>query len=888
MTSSYSLALQENHPQNGPDIVRARILRSKRSAKHLADWIRDYAQLQAKQATELESFLKKHALHDSALGTLSHPWQSVEQSLLQSAVMSNRCAKRLNAEVEQPLRDAEKWVSAERTMNVLASPNAQLSNDQIDEFERIDLSRLESMKHALLALSGVESDRIQQQLIGCEAVMKAWSSFEPVEDIGSFSAQIVSGVAELVPATHASSVSGSVSGSRNVSSISTNTNSNASLSEALAKPPALGHGRSDTGQNSSSGSVNSRSSSQATVRRRTSFLLRNKHDDEDGEGHSVLSKVGSIFGRKKNKKKGSNLASVPDTANDRSKYTKPADFGLARRNSTTSYQSSTNSQFSGLPHPRSRPVDETASNASNVLSAPNSPFKTPATNPIDHANLPKLSDFAPSTPRQTMPSAPLNSTVTGDSMQMPNPLIPTTRSNTSNPASPLRSPAAASPVFRAHQPATTSPLASNAISAISAMPPLSPPAIPAALPSANTGQSMETSSLYTTSGDAPAPPPARQSSVHYTRGSNHGSASSIAALSSTNTGGSTSAQPRTSVAPAQRQQRVASQLFMNLNPARESNRDSVLPPVSNVPGDYSQPPGLNEEADGLGSLRQTNVAQTPGSPDQFWTPAQRFPKQFDNKVGSSTSLNAQQPEYPVAPSDNGLVAVSVESVDAEYKGDALVRSSVTGHALAVVHGSSAPTLSVGTLLSDANAKLTPCPLLKQITDLSFELPTNSYQTLQELCTYSINSAVASVPIKLTPLWRIENKTVRLVLTYQLSDLYLGGSKATIENLVISVRIGGSTRAISAQSKPVATFSREKQRVTWRLPQRQTLTRGVVAGKLLCQCSTEEPGAQPGPIELHARVVDVENSLLQLRTLSSANEWVSVPANVATDVTIHQL
>ena len=239
------------------------------------------------------------------------------------------------------------------------------------------------------------------------------------------------------------------------------------------------------------------------------------------------------------------------------------------------------------------------------------------------------------------------------------------------------------------------------------------------------------------------------------------------------------------------------------------------------------------------------------------------------------------------------MASAIEHIYAKYTGDELVSSGVEGEAIAQIRGQSHDVtddhIVLGILLADGNARLTPSSFLRQTSSLSFEVPYASYLAQQELVQYHSDTAIGRVPLKITPQWRFDAKTVRLVLSLQLSELYVGCDPVEIEDLVIAVTLGtspsspGAPRAQSAQSKPVATFSREKQRVTWRFNTPQVLSHGGPATKLLCQFVTDGPVSTPGSIELKARVPQVSNSLLQLRTLSASGEWVSVPTSVSSDV-----
>ena len=875
MSTSYSSALRDNNPSNGSDIIRARILGSKRTAKRLADWVHDYAQLRSRQSAELERFLSRHVLNDEELGTLSHPWQSVAGYVLKVASSSDSGSGRLKAEVEKQLREIAQWTEVDSVFNQLQSSHAILDSSLVDNFESIDLARLDKLKMALARFATIETDISQSAGEGCQSALQAWIGFTPEEDVNAFAAQIISGVAATAPVAASE-------GPRSYTSANDHNSSNARSASGASESTVASRvtRASDTTQKS--------------VRRKSSLLFLSgdsKQKSDKSEKSSLKSKVGSIFGRKKNKNPSSNsnsLATIDDDSNysgtsSSQPHTQPADFGLVRRPSIQSIHSH-NSHASSLRQPRNRAMDDDVYGSNSPFRSNNSPMQRARVGNMNTGTInsvPKFNDAG--APRLSSPvSSPpvlqqntLSQSATGSStFILLNPLIP----NNVKPKAPKQPNASPFPLPMGLNPPNT--FNEHGIAAVT---------------SQGTGptepMTRDVTGASIASSEAPTPPPARQNSV---RNSIQGAPIPRPAS-------------QTTMTQSQRQQRVASHLFANLNPAHETNRDSVV--HSGPIGGFAENPGQEnpskepETQDTLGSLRSSGAnasnQSAPGSPDQFWTPAQRFPSQFPSinpqsqlpttATPSTTSLSGPQAAYPPVPEGSGLVAVSIETVEAEYNGDALVKSSVSGRASAVFNGT-LPTGNVplGLLLADQGAKLTPCPLLKQTTPLSYEVPPASYGHLQELCTYNVENGMARVPIKLVPLWRIDQRTVRLVLSYQLSDLYVGGDSATIQNLVISVTIGGTTRAISAQSKPVATFSKEKQRITWRLPAEQKLERGVVAGKLLCQFTTEGEGASPGPIELRARVIDVTNSLLQLRTLSPEGEWVSVPTNVVSDVSTRKL
>lgn len=93
----------------------------------------------------------------------------------------------------------------------------------------------------------------------------------------------------------------------------------------------------------------------------------------------------------------------------------------------------------------------------------------------------------------------------------------------------------------------------------------------------------------------------------------------------------------------------------------------------------------------------------------------------------------------------------------------------------------------------------------------------------------------TVPIIFMPVWRIEERQLSLMLTSKLSDDYQG-DQVTLSDLNITVPIQGGL-ATSAQSKPMASFNKELQRITWRFTEPMIFKRGTEE-RFLCRFATE--------------------------------------------------
>lgn len=816
--TSYSEAINKNAPSQGADLLRARAQNGKLIVEKLADWLKDYVQLQKRHSAEIERFLAKHVVDEQELGTLAEPWQRIAFLVAEQCRLTSDSARRVQIEAERPIRENAYYNRAESAIAELARCSSDKSygassasaGNPFTQIQKLDFARLENIKNSLLRFATVEVDRAQSQMAAAERAMQAWLVYDPQDDLASFIAQIVSGVAPLVSASN-KSVPQPV-GSRQVSQASQST------VRRRASRVFLG------------ASLSSNSESQAPTVKSPSSNLR--------------SKVGSIFGRKKRSQlpvRGEGGGGAGNDSGDRSNpLTLPPDFG---------------------PRQHSQLSLRTQSTASSQLDlyAPSSPRrpeqpKPPLSAASDASNIYEYNKVTNSMPPQAGPQ------IASQGVTLAAPL-----------AAP-KGPPEGSNSFTGEFPSTFS----------SEIAPLTPT-------KARQSKSLRSSSpikqedyfgdTTANSHEAPAPPPAR--SVYRQNSLNRNSS-----VASANRAGSQGS--------ASRDARVNSHVFSSLPPATESERNSIVQdPEAYLPSDKLGP---------LPTIPATPHAPESGSPEQFWTPAAKFPTQFssfshiamNSQAGigayeqANTSLasltSARVPILPPLPSVEGLVAAAVEHIEAEYEGEVLVRSSVRGQALAQINGvaPAVPSLVLGILLAEPHAQLVPNALLKQTSSLSFDVPVEAFSAPHELLQYTSESAVGRVPLKVTPVWRFDSTTVRLVLSFQLSDLYVGGDEVEIVDLSISVSIRGSAKAHAAQSKPVATFSREKQRVTWRLSAPQIVRRSSPATKLLCQFVTDHAGAEPGPIELKARMPVTTHSVLQLRTLGALGDWVAVPTAVATD------
>ncbi|CAN6674642.1 hypothetical protein TRVA0_059S00386 [Trichomonascus vanleenenianus] len=212
-------------------------------------------------------------------------------------------------------------------------------------------------------------------------------------------------------------------------------------------------------------------------------------------------------------------------------------------------------------------------------------------------------------------------------------------------------------------------------------------------------------------------------------------------------------------------------------------------------------------------------------------------------ASSSPAPSSRHPELPLG-SSSGLAATVVEGITANLKDGVVESASAIGEVAFGYLGDDVPN-EINIRVADSSHALE-----RVIPNPSFIAPSSEQEfrvTNANLIhnlrvgivglKYTLSKVV--VPIIFTPVWRLEKRQASLMLVYKLADDF-EGTQLTISDFVISVPVEGvddvDSQAVSAQSRPTASFNRENQRITWRFSSPVTLNRGVEE-KLLCRFST---------------------------------------------------
>lgn len=105
-----------------------------------------------------------------------------------------------------------------------------------------------------------------------------------------------------------------------------------------------------------------------------------------------------------------------------------------------------------------------------------------------------------------------------------------------------------------------------------------------------------------------------------------------------------------------------------------------------------------------------------------------------------------------------------------------------------------------------------------------------------------------LPLLMTPAYKIEPAQSMVIVSYSLNPNFVipdGRDSITFHNVMIALTLDGA-RASGCQSKPVGTFSREKNLVFWQLGD-ITLSAGAAPEKLLARFATDSE-AKGGSVE----------------------------------------
>jgi hypothetical protein len=221
---------------------------------------------------------------------------------------------------------------------------------------------------------------------------------------------------------------------------------------------------------------------------------------------------------------------------------------------------------------------------------------------------------------------------------------------------------------------------------------------------------------------------------------------------------------------------------------------------------------------------------------------------------SLASTGSQMHRHPDL-NETGLNSSTIETVSARFENGQLLSSSVTGEiALAYNPPDFSTPFGTDTIRLDNFAsleKIAPNPAFINPVpgkDGEYSVNLSSIARTQIAFKYQTAGGVQNAPIHMTLASKFEANQTSIIVSYSLSPsfrLTTGRDNVTLSNVILALSLEG-TRATSCLSKPVGTFSREKNLIFWTLGD-ITLTTGGAAQKLLARFATEGE-AKGGAVE----------------------------------------
>ena len=213
----------------------------------------------------------------------------------------------------------------------------------------------------------------------------------------------------------------------------------------------------------------------------------------------------------------------------------------------------------------------------------------------------------------------------------------------------------------------------------------------------------------------------------------------------------------------------------------------------------------------------------------------------------------------------GLNASIVETVAAWFENGAITKSIVIGELALVNHASSLTETSTSIRLENFPVleKVAPNPtFIDSVPSKSgeYKLDLSQISKPQVAFKYQVHlddtiaSQGAHVPISLSANWKAEPTQISVILNYGFNPLFLSSTsprQVNLSNVVVIVTVEGA-KSITCQSKPMGTYSKERNLIYWRLGD-LNLREEDGGLKLLARFSTESE-AKPGNIEARWEVI----------------------------------
>ncbi|KAK5692186.1 Suppressor of Profilin deletion [Elasticomyces elasticus] len=233
---------------------------------------------------------------------------------------------------------------------------------------------------------------------------------------------------------------------------------------------------------------------------------------------------------------------------------------------------------------------------------------------------------------------------------------------------------------------------------------------------------------------------------------------------------------------------------------------------------------------------------------------------------SLTSTGSQGTKHPDL-TEAGLSSSVIETVSARFETGKITSSSLIGEIALAYNPTTTPSPS-GTenirLEQFASLdKVAPNPaFITQTPDKTGEytLSLANLSKTQVAFKYQVRAddAGSQAPMLIAPAFKIEPTQASIIVSYSLNSAFNlhGRDSITLSNVMLALTLEGA-RATGCQSRPVGTFSRERNLIFWPLGD-VTLKAGAAPEKLLARFATESE-ASGGSVEVRWEITG-ENAI----------------------------
>ncbi|KAJ9090884.1 hypothetical protein QFC19_009396 [Naganishia cerealis] len=226
---------------------------------------------------------------------------------------------------------------------------------------------------------------------------------------------------------------------------------------------------------------------------------------------------------------------------------------------------------------------------------------------------------------------------------------------------------------------------------------------------------------------------------------------------------------------------------------------------------------------------------------------------------------------------SGLNASIAEVINVSFKDETISTSQVVGEIAFVYNGHEGANSPINVQIPAAfNKVLENNTFVKKIEGDAFQIDPSKIlsRTLGGL-KYMIQLNESQVPIIMQQVWKFEDHQASLMINLKLNPAY--SDSLRLDNFVVSVALDPSVQSTSASSRPQGSFSKEKNRITWRYPSPFVL---YSEEKLIARFLTNGKGSEhESGVQLKFSIIDPPVALATIYTseghvLPSARHLVS--------------